>query len=389
MAVTIHSNPDEFTPSDNPIVWTFSSDQTGQANFSFIVELYIDGVLDSNSQVFPEVDNYAHFDAEEKTTGLTPSPSINQTSISADASNTRLVNIKVYERYGTPPTNQAFATSAVVNPFKACISNEQMQIWDSDDYKVGFPTSKFLTDLDDIISIRTGADYYLSIITDEWADLTAEIAFKDITGATVTTHSEPISNVNNFTQLMLNLDKMVVDGVLTQLQADSTETVEVYILRQALNVWSETKIFSINRECGNRGRHLIWLNHLGGFDQFTFTHNDTQTTKTKSNSYRKQFGNWQGTNFVLDAYNAGDIGYITTSDDSIELVSNWITQSVQNWLVASSYEGVLVTIQTALETYSRVTIDTNSYKLEDDFFEELINVIIKLKLSNARRSPKV
>ena len=388
MAVTIEDEPAIYTPSDNPIVWRFSSTQTAQANFSYIVEVYVDGVLDSNHQVFPEVGIYAHFDASEKMTAKTPAPSVGQSTVVADASNNREIYIKVFERYGTPAANQASATSTTINSFKACISNEQMQIWDYTDYTVANTNRIFLTFLEDVISVRTGADYYLSMIANEGASLTANLTFKDSTGATVTTYSEAIGATIKIVQLMINLDKLVDDATITQGNADDTETIEVQI-KSGVNEFSEVKIFSINRECGNRGQHLIWLNHLGAFDQFTFTHNDTHTTKTKDQSYRKQFGNWQGNDFVLDAYNAGEIGYLVTSNDSLELVSDWLTESVQNWLVASSYEGVLVNTQIALTTYSRVTIDSKSYKLEDSYFEELFNVIIKLQLSNSRRSPKI
>ena len=255
-------------------------------------------------------------------------------------------------------------------------------------YTISDTTKLFLTELTDVISVRTGADYYLSIITNAQSSLEAEIEFLDSDGVNITTYNEAIDASIKIVQLMLNLDKLVADGTITQAQADDTETIQV-LIRQGVNEASEYKTFSINRECGNRGQHLIWLNHFGGFDQFTFIHNDTYTTKTTSQSYRKQFGNWSGNSFVLDAYNAGEIGYLVTSEDSLELVSDWLTEPVQNWLVRSSFEGVLVNTQTALTTYSRVTIDSNSYKLEDSFFEDLFNVIIKLKLSNSRRSPKI
>ena len=66
MAVTIQQVPQLYTPSDSPIMWRFSSNQTGQANFSFLVEVYIDAVLDSRHIIFPEVGIYAHFDASER-----------------------------------------------------------------------------------------------------------------------------------------------------------------------------------------------------------------------------------------------------------------------------------------------------------------------------------
>jgi len=389
MSVTIHDNPDVYTPSDNPIIWRFSSDQTAQPNFSYIVEVYVDGVLDSNHQVFPEVGIYAHFDASEKMTAKTPAPVIGQTSVVADASNNREIYIKVFERYGTPATNQASDTSITITTFKASLSPENIVNWTSTDYSAGSSSRKFLTDLTDDISLRTGGDYYLSIITRAQSNLTAKITLVDSSGSIVTSYSEAISNTIKIVQLRVNLDLLVDGGSITLANADDTDRVLVQILSSGAFDWSEIKTFYIDRECGYRGRHLIWLNHLGGFDQFTFTHNAIETGATITKKYKKQFGNWNGDEYVLDAYNAGEIGYLVTTTPSIELVSDWLTQSIQNWLVESVFDGVLVNMQIDLTTYSRVTLASNSYKLENDFFEDLFNVTIKLSLSNSRNSPKI
>ena len=52
MALTIHDTPVNYTPSGNPVVWTFSSDQTAQANFSYLVEVYVGGTLRGRQQIF-------------------------------------------------------------------------------------------------------------------------------------------------------------------------------------------------------------------------------------------------------------------------------------------------------------------------------------------------
>jgi hypothetical protein len=52
MAVTIYDEPQLIAPAGNPLVFTFSSNQTAQDNFSFIVELYINSSLHSTHQVF-------------------------------------------------------------------------------------------------------------------------------------------------------------------------------------------------------------------------------------------------------------------------------------------------------------------------------------------------
>jgi hypothetical protein len=65
MAISFFQEPQLFTPATNPIIWVFSSDQTGQANFSYKVELIINGALFGTYELYPMFDTYAKFDASE------------------------------------------------------------------------------------------------------------------------------------------------------------------------------------------------------------------------------------------------------------------------------------------------------------------------------------
>ena len=63
MAVTIHQTPLSYTPSDNPIVWTFSSDQDSQTNFVYAVKIFINDTQVGTDLVFPTNGIYARYDA--------------------------------------------------------------------------------------------------------------------------------------------------------------------------------------------------------------------------------------------------------------------------------------------------------------------------------------
>jgi len=52
MAVTFHDIPQKYAPSDNPVTYRFSSNQTAGANFSFLVETYINGAVVATDKVF-------------------------------------------------------------------------------------------------------------------------------------------------------------------------------------------------------------------------------------------------------------------------------------------------------------------------------------------------
>jgi len=59
MAITIVNEPSPFWPICNDVEWVFKSDETAQPNFSFTIELYIEGALHSTHEVYPEVGDSA------------------------------------------------------------------------------------------------------------------------------------------------------------------------------------------------------------------------------------------------------------------------------------------------------------------------------------------
>ena len=128
MSVTIHNTPQLFTPSDNPVTWTFSSDQTAQPNFSFLVEVYVNNALQAIEKVFPENGIYAHFDASAYASNACNTPII-AADLMGDASNNALIKIKVIEFYGDPPAEEAELESANVTVWKARL--------DDDDFGLG------------------------------------------------------------------------------------------------------------------------------------------------------------------------------------------------------------------------------------------------------------
>ena len=107
MAITITQQPQFFQPACNPYVWVFESTQTAQPNFSFIVELYVDFVLVSTHQVFNESLNYAKFDASGDLRCLLTSEMVTTGALlNFTDPAIGFVQIKVYEKYGTPATIQ-------------------------------------------------------------------------------------------------------------------------------------------------------------------------------------------------------------------------------------------------------------------------------------------
>lgn len=379
MAVTIHSTPQEFTPSDNPIIWSFSSNQTGQPNFSYIVELRVDTVLVGSHQLYPEIGARTHFNASEVLRSLLNVPNINQTLRSVDAANWSSVYIKIREFYGTTPAFQSYSSSPAITVFKSSLSNKEFQNWDWQDYIIGVG-NKFLTDAPNDLQVRVGTNYFAQMFYYGLLDL--YVIFNDIDGNMLTFVIHESTVAAGVVQFNLNTDLYVTE--ITQGVLDQTHSISFKVLDHATSTYqSEIKTFYLNRDCLN-GYPLYWLNKYGCFDTFDFNHNASYSSDIKSFSYEKQFGSWLGTAYTFDSSNSGAFSYLKTATDKVTLTSTYLDQAHQNWLVSSCYISPLVYIYDS--SYDRVSIDNTSYILNQDRFIEEYTENVTITLPNIRKS---
>ena len=371
MAVTIQTSPQLFTPSDNPIVWTFSSNTTTSENFSFLVELYIDSVLTGIHQVYPEASTYAHFNASDIVKTSIDISDINQSTLVGDALNHCEVYIIVKEYFGATPSVGATATSSTITSWKARLNDKEFSNYDYTDYN----GVKFLTDSPNDLLIREGSNFFLTLICNY--EYYLNIKLYNALGVLVDTiYYEPV-NID-ISQINLNTT------ILASAFIDDTSYIEIFISDTATElVLSETKRFYINRGCQN-GFPLYWLNKYGAFDTFDFSFNAIYSSDITSKSYEKQFGEWSETDFIFNASNSGVLSFFKSASDTLQLVSNYINQSTQNWLVRSCYISPVVYMLDT--TYDRVVIENTAYTENQDRFIEDYTEIVTLKLPNIRKS---
>ena len=382
MAVTIASSPQKYTPSDNPIIWTFYSGAIGNPNFSYIVEVYVNAVLISSHQVFPEVGGgYSHFDISEIIRPITPVAIVGSSTIVTDASNYRSAYVKIREFYGTTPGFYADATSATIYPFKACLNPIDFDTFDYTDFKCTSNTKRFLTDSPNDLYIREGKDYYLNIITDEQTDIGIILTFYDSSNTQITAIDYNAATSFKITQLNLNSDNYL--STLTQPVLDTVSYVDYYMADLGGSPISETKRMYFDRGCDN-GAELIWLNKYGAFDVYNYGQNLIASSEITAKTFEKQYGGWVDVNYVLDSSNAGVHSYFKTAKDKVKLISKYIDSDTQNWLVRSAYISALVYMFDA--TRQMVNIASTSYEESNDRFVEETTEIVDLTLPNIRKS---
>lgn len=392
MAVTINQQPQYFQPACNPYVWTFSSNQTTQPNFSFIVELYVGGVLVSTHQVFNESLNYAKFDASGELRALLTSDMVTTGALLTYYDPAiDVVNIRVYEKYGTPPTlSVTFATGTVNRAWNASLRHPDFIAYDHLDYMISRTNANsgnilFLTDFPRARKYFVGLyeSAFLTFINRSKPNIDFYLNLYDATNTLILNYTATIA-VGDLNVIDCSPQNLIANttATLTNFQACAYYTVRVQGLDVGVNSgFSETFTFYMDTECHRYDtKRLHWLNKLGGWDSFTFTLVSLNTSKVKTSEYQRERGDWNtaGTDWIYTLYHGQDMAFNKFATDQLILNSDWIHQSVQQWLVRDLYESPKVYLETTPGAFEPVRITNESYQQKqrrvDGLLRETVNI---------------
>ena len=371
MAVTFATIPASYSPSDNPLKYTFSSNQTAQANFSYKVKTYLNGILVSTDKVFPESGIYAHFDASTIVRYLMPQPTIG-TALSQLSPTILNVYLIVTENYGSTPIDYSSATSSTTKTFKAALSDKDFI---NKDFNATYKQSKWLTNwnIAEPIQVLRGCDVVASMIVD--ASKTLTLKFYNAAGSLIHTYT------TTQTLVMWNLN---LKSTLLTSTAGVPDITLVATFTAQIGT-SDILTFEYYDDYCNNPFQVSWLNEYGTFDQFLFKHNNQIKSTTETLGYQSQFGYWSGSSFTYSLENIGDKDIIKTIKIEGTLTTAWLTMAEQNWLVEciNSVRVVLYDI-TGDRTFIRIT--DNQYNYDNDRFVDQINLSINYKVSYNKKS---
>ena len=389
MAVTIYDEPQLISPAGNPLVFTFSSNQTAQVNFSFVVEVYIDGLLRITQEVFRQFNTLGRIDVSEAVQSTLSNIRIT-TDIEYDATDSMVeYYIIVYEKYGATPTIQASDTSTTVKAFNGSIEYPDFVSWDYTDYdpwQVNY--SKFLTYFPRNKRALCGLEenFYLG--------------YFEQTGVEVATLVVNIVDINNnntaFTSLTLTSTEFNILNVGPQVLIDNTSLVAadfddcyyytVYV--ELTDKATETFRIYLDSDCKRYETYrLHWLNKLGSFDSFTFGLVSTESATVQSFGYQRDPGVWDGTSYTYPLYAGQKIDFAKTKSEQLVLNSDWINQDVQQWLVKSLYDSPLVYLERDNGTaFEPVKVTNSSYTLKNRRRDGLIQETVSIERTFTYRS---
>jgi len=332
MAVTIHQTPDSFTPSDNPVVWTFSSDQTAQDNFYFVVKVYINDTLISNEVVFPESGIYARYDASNHCSNYCTLPALGSDLI-ADAANYCECRITIVERYGTPATDQASTAGTNIVAWKARMTDEDFIAWDSTNYIYGAP-GLWLNDLPYTPKVREeNESIRLLMINDETSITAFKVELFDSDGVSI------VSDTLNFTAtsfqlLICNVSPAVIVASALAITTANFEAAEYYEISANAGAGMQTQRIDIDRSLVySTYKRFHFFSQWGSIDSLSIGLLTRRMGSVQSKGYIRTFGSWNGSSFEFGDQNGRDIDYSKTIEREMKCVTDWLPQAVQNWII--------------------------------------------------------
>lgn len=400
MSIAFYGEPQAYTPADNPITWVFESDQFFQENFSFLVQVLVNGTLDSEHLIFPEINGKrAHFDASEIARRNCSPPGLNSVDISYDAGNTVEIAIRVYERYGTEPENHAYVQGGIT-AFKACLHDEDFVTYNMQDYYWVWPIMhprtdkpRFMTLFPRAQSMKCGMTQELFLMwmaTEIELDLFVTLYRAD--GTTISTDAIATTTLSNkMTMLNVSPRSIYSNSLITEADFEDCAYYTVYLSDYTPGRESETIRITIDQTCDKYGtKRLHFLNSLGGIDAFSCTKANTHSREVEHNSQEHKWGQWDNDgNYVYSLNQARSVDHLNTSNGKLVVTTDWIGQRVQNWLADEIYESPYVAMEAAGANgieFRRVRVTNNKFEYKQTVKETLFQEIIELAPSDNRKS---
>lgn len=381
MAVTIYDEPQLIAPAGNPLVFTFSSNQTAQPNFSFIVELYIDGTLRLTQEVYRQFNTLGRIDVSEAVQSVMRNAEIS-TDIEYNATASMVsFYIKVYEKYGTTPTIQASDTSTTLKAFNGALEYRDWVNFNYDDYdpwQTNF--SKFLTYFPRNKRALCGLNenFYLGYFERTGnQQATLSVNLFDISGNNTAFSSY---NITEDEFIILNVGPQVLIDNTSLIASDFDDCYYYTIQVELTDKATETFTIYMDLDCKRYDTYrLHWLNKLGSFDSFTFGLVSIESANVQSFSYQRDPGQWNNNSYEYDLSVGQMINFAKTKTEALTLNSDWINQDIQQCLVKSLYDSPLVYLEINNGTgFELVKVTNANYQLKtrrrDGLIQETVNI---------------
>jgi hypothetical protein len=380
MAISISQDPQDYDISGNPLVWVFSSDKTAQSNFSYRVELSVDGVIQESHEILPENGTAAHFDCSDIAERYANSPAVDDAQV-YDAADTILLKLEVFENYGTPPIDVLSATSTYTI-VKGRLSKRNFTSYDPTQYVFNGGGA----DLWATLYPRTETRYINLANNNKFSFITNSLTLKltvDLynTGGLIASATSPDVAQAKTTTANINSTTLVTDWGFTSGNVTATTYMDIYWSSTGLGSDSEKLRLTIDDRCySTSARHLVFMASNGFLEPYTFIKRSKEKTKIKSFGYEQQYGYFD--NAGTYSFSEGGVGdYVKQLENSLSVQSDWVAEDEYNFLTKELLTSPMVFLQQDGELI-RVKVTARSFEEKTNENEMVFNLKVDLHTTN-------
>ena len=392
MAITIISTPRDYAPIYNKMVFTASSTNTANDSFSYLVDIYINGSLTKTIRKriparpdgFLEVDIHRVIE-QSITYGLV---SLTNTLASLDDEMSLLnYQVKFGEEYEVLGVIEQFPDLTVDSEryaFNGSLGRNELIDYDNTDYLATDINSKFLSNAPTTQHTAINDFGCMGIFNYSGTATRIVLATYDENQVIIGTFRFAINASSDLINIVTNPASLnLIDALefITGVQPVITDSVFSYsfFLADGLdNPASEVITFNIQK-CDNKAR-LIFQNRLGQFDSFNFTKRKDVNTKIERNTYKKIPNRLDLSGVYTESKSDREkVQHYTKTTDSIKVVSDWITEEENNWLL-ELVESPVIFLEENGERIAIEKIEKTMHESKNNYQDKLFNLELELSL---------
>jgi hypothetical protein len=395
MAITITSSPAPYSSMHENLWFVSSSTNSGNTNFKFVYDVYINGSQVIRSKVFPAPSaegSYGVFDAAPIVRSSVTNyfePSGNSILV---ASNDKIkvdYQVRIGEEVsGVTTTNLASGSYSAYNfvpPLFADVFFMESQTYlDLATYYSSLQLENFkdnfLTERDlDNIAIEYGDNFYASYLKITAGTYSAFVEVVNESEAITSTVSGNITLSGQFNLFNLEASHINTFAGSTIINAN-TYGYNFYLKLGA----TQSRVIKLRQKCYPKFQqyNLQFLNRLGGWETKSFTLVNKRSSEYERTSYRRN--DWQlvgGQMKNSDGYNKFNettFNYAIQHKDKYRLTSDWVTEQDYAWL-AQLVSSPIVYME-VLGAYFPITISQTNYEYKLESADKLFNFEIEIEV---------
>lgn len=349
MSLTIYNTPKEFAPAYNQMIYTLSSTLSGNDNFRYVADIYVNGAATyTRLSVAPNpTNNYGVFDISGILSNYLSSDITDSSGTFMKCPNSILsYEVQFGYEFGTTTIN---TYANITNNFGVAFNGafDMLTNYVKNEHVLFNTSTKFLTDCPNIIT-RVGEKLNIGWMVGAVSQKYLQIKVYTSTGTlqkTVRLQSPYDAAITSEKSLNANVSYDYLNTLVTgDLQfgtapifnaSSSYYTIQMMFSDDgtAFTPVSEEKRITIEELCTKYSPiRFKFLNNYGKYDYYTFSGAKTKNTEIKRTTYKSQPNQWSGTNYTYSNSSRGMVQYETTLNDTITINSDWISESESEWL---------------------------------------------------------